>query len=193
MRETRSGSWTPGLTEAEQDTLFAIAEDTLTWSTEGGAGRFDFTTYSLTPRLKTEMATFVTLKLDGALRGCIGTLEPVAPLYRSIHEHAIHAALHDTRFAPVTAAERPRLDVHLSILSPMTPIETAELFQPGAHGIVLQRGIHRAVFLPEVAVEQNWSREETLDNLSMKAGLPPAAWRSGAHFEIFSSVALSRE
>lgn len=191
MKEHRSGTWTPGLSEAEKTTLFAIARDTLKWCVAGGRGRFDFTPYTLTPLMKTNMATFVTLKIRGQLRGCIGSLAPEDALYMSVHENAINAALHDPRFDPVQPAELPRIEVDVSVLSPIRDILSITEFKIGQQGIIMEKGLHRAVYLPEVATEQGWTVEETLSSLSMKAGLPPNAWRDGARFKVFESVVLS--
>jgi AmmeMemoRadiSam system protein A len=180
----------PGLNEAEKTTLFAIARDTLKWCVEGGKGAFDFGRYTVTPLMKTGMATFVTLKIQGGLRGCIGSLAPVAPLYRSVHENAANAALHDPRFAPVRPAELGLIEVDVSILSPIRVLPSIAEFKVGQQGIILEKGGYRAVYLPEVASEQGWTVEETLSSLSMKAGLPPDAWREGARFKVFESVVL---
>jgi AmmeMemoRadiSam system protein A len=190
-KEHRSGSWTPGLSEAERTTLLSIARDTLKWCVAGGHGPFDFTPYTLTPLMKTNMATFVTLKIRGQLRGCIGALVPVDALYKSVHENAINAALNDSRFGPVRPAELPRIEVDVSVLSPICDITSIAEFKIGQQGIILEKGFRRAVYLPEVATEQGWTVEETLSSLSMKAGLPPDAWRGGARFKVFESVVLS--
>jgi len=80
MKEIRSGAWSPELSEAEQETLFVIACDTLEWCVGGRTGAFSLDRYGMTETLRRPMATFVTLNLDGHLRGCIGSLAPVAPL-----------------------------------------------------------------------------------------------------------------
>jgi AmmeMemoRadiSam system protein A len=190
ITEHASGEWTPGLTDAERETLFSIGVDTLDWCVRGSAGEFDWSGYELTGPLRVEMATFVTLNLGGFLRGCIGSLVPVAELCHSVHDNAVQAALRDPRFPAVTLDELPRLDVHLSLLSPMVPIAAIDEFHIGEHGIILTKGHARAVYLPEVAVEQGWGVAETLTSLSQKAGLAPDAWRDGASFEVFSSVVL---
>lgn len=193
IKEHCSGAWTPGLSADEQAVLFAIVEDTLHWGVKGGGrGEFDFKKYTLTEKLRQPVATFVTLKERGMLRGCIGSLAPVAPLYQSVHDNAISAALQDYRFHPVAPHELPLLEVHISVLSPIREIKTLDEFKLGEHGIILEKGGSRAVYLPEVAIEQKWTRDETLDSLSEKAGLSPGAWRSGARFKVFSSVVLSR-
>ena len=86
------------------------------------------------------------------------------------------------------AAELKDLEVEVSVLTPPRPIASWEEFRVGEHGIILSKGGRRAVFLPEVAVEQGWTREETLSHLARKAGLPADAWREGASFAVFTST-----
>lgn len=191
--EHKGGEWSAGLSEAERATLFAIAKDTLDWAVNRKRGDFDFSAYALTDKLEADTATFVTLKINGRLRGCIGSLAPVEPLCQSVHDNAIQAALHDPRFPPVAPSELSRLTVDVSILSPMRDIASWRDFKIGPHGIILAKGGRRAVYLPEVAVEQGWTVEETLSSLSEKAGLPPDAWREGARFQVFESVVLAEE
>ena len=200
ISEHRSGVWTPGLTDQEKATLFALAKDTLAWCVSGATaamnkkkGPFPIESYTITPKLKAHTATFVTLKIRGDLRGCIGSLAPVEPLYLSVHHNAINAAMHDPRFSPVQSAELADITVDVSILSPIRDIPNLDAFKLGQHGIILSKGMARAVFLPEVATEQGWTKEETLAYLSQKAGLSADAWRKGAQFQVFESVVLSRE
>ena len=200
ISEHRSGAWSPGLTDAEKATLFALAKDTLAWCVNGAAGAinkkkgtFPIESYTITPKLKAHTATFVTLKIRGDLRGCIGSLAPVEPLYLSVHHNAVNAAMHDPRFSPVQSAELPGITVDVSILSPIRDIPNLDAFKLGQHGIILGKGAARAVFLPEVATEQGWTKEETLSYLSQKAGLAADAWRQGAQFQVFESVVLSLE
>ena len=193
MIEHKSGSWSPDLSEQEQNTLFTIAEDSLSWCVSGKRGEFDFSKYELTAKLEVETATFVTLKQRKDLRGCIGTLVPVAPLYQSIHDNAVNAAIYDHRFTPVTERELPELEVHLSVLSPITEIRSIDDFNIGEHGIIIEKGRYSAVFLPEVAIEQHWTKTDTLEALSQKAGLDRDGWKEDTKYKIFSSVALSKE
>ncbi len=192
VKEIRSGEWSPKLTDQEKETLFAIATDTLNWCVAGRKGTFDKDSYVLTDTLKASMATFVTLKIGGRLRGCIGSLAPAAPLYESVHDNAVNASLSDYRFRPVNAEELKQIDVHISILSPIVDIASIDEFKLGEHGIILRKGMNRAVYLPEVAVEQKWTVDETLSSLSQKAGMPADAWREGTTFQVFSSVVLEK-
>lgn len=193
VKEQRSGAWSPGLSGIEKETLFLIAEDTLDWCVSGCGGRFDFSGYDLTEKLKQKTGTFVTLKNGGMLRGCIGSLVPVEPLYKSVHNNAVNAALKDTRFLPVGRDERSGLELHISILSPIEVIPDIQGFRLGEHGIIIEKAGRCAVYLPEVAMEQGWTVEQTMESLCLKAGLPPDGWKSGARFSVFSSAVLSAE
>ncbi len=192
IKEHKSGKWSPGLTDDEKKTLFAIVEDTLQWCVNGGSGKFSFDKYVITEKMRGRTATFVTLKIGGMLRGCIGSLQPVDTMFESVHDNAINAALRDPRFRPVSSKELPRLEVHISLLSPITPVASTAEFNIGEHGIIIEKGMYRAVYLPEVAVEQGWTKEQTLASLSEKAGMNSDGWKSGAKFKVFSSVGLSR-
>lgn len=143
---------------------------------------------ALPERLKSPAGAFVTLKRHGDLRGCIGYIRGVKPLYQAVLENGINAAKNDYRFNPVEPKELEGLDVEVSVLSPLTPIASWDEFKVGEQGITLTKDGHAAVFLPEVATEQGWDREQTLTNLARKAGLPADAWRQGASFEVFTST-----
>ncbi len=137
-------------------------------------------------------AAFVTLKKGGALRGCIGHVMPVEELWRSIRDNAVSAALYDGRFTPVNSLELSGLELDISVLTVPEPIKGLDSYDVGRHGIILELGGARALFLPQVAREQNWDMETTLTHLSMKAGLPPGAWRSPeAKFQVFEAQVFS--
>jgi AmmeMemoRadiSam system protein A len=137
--------------------------------------------------LKTPAGAFVTLRQDGRLRGCIGYILPRRPLYRAVLENGVNAAQNDHRFRPVTPEELDGLTIEVSVLTPPRPIASYLDFRVGKQGIVLSKEGRQAVFLPEVALEQGWTREQTLSNLSRKAGLPPSAWREGAFLQVFEN------
>ncbi|MGR8998228.1 MAG: AmmeMemoRadiSam system protein A [Gammaproteobacteria bacterium] len=126
-------------------------------------------------------ATFVTLRKQGQLRGCIGMLEAVRPLAEDIAENAYSAAFKDSRFPPLEADELSELEIHLSILTPAEPVSfTSELdlltqLQPGIDGLILQEGRRRGTFLPSVW-EQLPDPEQFLRHLKQKAGLAPDYW-----------------
>jgi AmmeMemoRadiSam system protein A len=130
----------------------------------------------------------VTLKKAGDLRGCIGHIEAVEPLWQDIRDNAVAAALYDRRFTPVQAAELASLELEVSILTPLTAVAGPAGFEVGRHGVVLSQSGRRAVFLPQVAPEQGWDRDTTLNHLARKAGLLEDAWRQpGARFEVFEA------
>jgi len=176
---------------ADMELLHRLACRTLHLAVHRGAGAVDperlATELTVPPRLREHSGAFVTLKKHHRLRGCIGTIAPVKRLHRAVVDNAVHAALHDRRFSPVTPDELTGMDVEVSVLSPPRPIPAYTDFQVGRHGIVLSKHGRRAVYLPEVASEQGWTREETLAHLSRKAGLPQDAWRGGASFEVFTT------
>jgi AmmeMemoRadiSam system protein A len=101
---------------------------------------------------------------------------------------ALQAAFEDPRFRKVTLEEVPKLEIEISVLTPMTPVSGPEEIVVGRDGVLLQKGGRSAVFLPQVAPEQGWGRDEMLDNLSQKAGLSAKAWREGTRFSTFQAL-----
>ncbi len=134
------------------------------------------------PALLVPAATFVTLKIAGQLRGCIGNLEPAGPLWQGICDNAINAACNDYRFSPLTPEELSAVHLDISILSQPRPLEyrdSAELpvkLRPGIDGVILRDGRHSATFLPQVW-QQLATPEQFLEHLCLKAGLPREIWR----------------
>jgi AmmeMemoRadiSam system protein A len=102
-------------------------------------------------------------------------------------------AAQDPRFPRLEAGELDDLDVEVSILSPSHPVPGPEAITIGTHGIILSKGGHRALFLPQVATEQGWDLETTLDYLARKAGMPADGWRRGAGFEVFTAQVFAEE
>jgi AmmeMemoRadiSam system protein B/AmmeMemoRadiSam system protein A len=142
-----------------------------------------FSPAALEPR-----GVFVTLKKRGNLRGCIGRMTPDRPLAALVGAMALQAAFEDPRFSPVTMKELPDLEIEISVLTPMQPVSGPGAIVVGRDGVLLQKGKRSAVFLPQVAPEQGWGRDEMLDHLAMKAGLPSGAWREGAQFSTFQAL-----
>ncbi|MDQ7798140.1 MAG: AmmeMemoRadiSam system protein A [Candidatus Edwardsbacteria bacterium] len=163
------------LTAEEKRELFRIAHQSIEAEVKGkDAPKFK----PLTARLAELRGVFVTLKEGGNLRGCIGYIEGIRPLYQAVAEMAVAAATGDPRFPPVTTRELPELEYEISVLTPKRQIDSPEEFMVGKHGIIVQRGGRSGVFLPQVAAEEGWTREETLSYLCLhKAGLPANAWK----------------
>jgi len=144
-----------------------------------------------TPLRRELRGVFVTLKKRGNLRGCIGRMVPDRPLAELVGTVALESALEDPRFNPVTLRELPDLEIEISVLTPMQRVAGPAEIVVGTDGVMLQKGGRSAVFLPQVATEQGWSRDEMLDHLSMKAGLPAGAWRDKAVFLTFQAIVFS--
>lgn len=134
---------------------------------------------------------FVTLKINGRLRGCIGEIFPSREIWKVIREQAYNAAFQDPRFMPLDSEEAEELEIEISVLSQPRTVESPEEIEIGRHGIVLNKHGLSAVFLPQVAPEQGWSRDETLTQLAEKAGLPSDAWKKGATFMVFEAQIFS--
>lgn len=132
-------------------------------------------------------AAFVSLHVDGVLRGCMGSLEAEQPLYLDVIDNALNAGFRDPRFPPLQAAELARLGLEVSVLSALRPLAEPTHFEVGRHGLLLRRGQQRAVYLPQVATEQGWDRQTTFEHLCRKANLPAGAWRQGATFQVFEA------
>jgi len=123
--------------------------------------------------LKQKRGVFVTLKKNGQLRGCIGSFFPQKPLYQLVQEMAIAAAVNDHRFPPLQYNELEDIKIEISVLSPLRRVSSPEEIELGKHGVYLKYGARTATFLPQVATETGWSREEFLSQLcAQKAGLP---------------------
>lgn len=163
-----------------RDQLLNTAKDSINFGLEENVAlpislnRFD-------PILQQKRATFVTLHLDGALRGCIGTLEAYQPLIVDVADNAFNAAFRDTRFSAVTCKEVPKLHYHISILTPSSPIHfTSEddllrQIRPKIDGLIIQDGPRRGTFLPSVW-EQLPDTKSFFTHLKLKAGLSPNHW-----------------
>jgi MEMO1 family protein len=121
------------------------------------------------------------------LRGCIGSIYASKPLYKAVQENAISSACRDHRFMPVSADELTELELELSILSPPRRVDSWQDIVVGRDGVILSKGRHQAVFLPQVALEWNWSRNEMLSQLALKAGLRADDWQEGANFDVFQA------
>ena len=138
---------------------------------------------------------FVTLKLHGALRGCLGTLESGGALAADVARCAADAASEDPRFPALTATELADTTLEISVLTPLEAIASDVLrggrldqaLTIGVHGVVVERGPRRGLLLPQVATERGWDPEEFLRQTCVKAGLPPGAWEGDARVFRFTA------
>jgi AmmeMemoRadiSam system protein B/AmmeMemoRadiSam system protein A len=152
-----------------------FAESTLGATADAPAGAF-VTVHNLGERARQE----------GRLRACMGVIEARQPMVDAVVQAAVSAA-HDPRFPPLAAAELDEVELEVSILSPTHEVAGPDSIEVGTHGVVLSKGRRRAVFLPQVAVEQGWDRDTMLDHLARKAGMSTDGWREGAIFEVFTA------
>lgn len=147
------------------------------------------------PTLQQPLGAFVTLKENGQLRGCIGQFEPSEPLYKIVTQMAVAAASQDPRFSPVSTDELGQLTYEISVLSPLRKVGTADEITLGKHGVQVSKGVHHGVFLPQVATETGWSKEEFLSELcSQKAGLSRDCWKDpDVKLQVFTADVFSEE
>ena len=175
------------LSEKDRDDLLALARRTI----ESKVYRTPYeqpNSDNFSDTLRSRCGAFVTLHINGHLRGCIGHLVGDYPLYKMVEEMAISAAMHDPRFYPVAPEELVLLDIEISVLSPMHKISDTSEIVLGKHGILIQQGHNSGVFLPQVATETGWTLDEYLGHCSLdKAGLPWDGYKM-ADIYIFTAV-----
>lgn len=175
------------LTLEEQNTLLRLARQALESSVKGEA-LLPLDPSTLPPRLREQGASFVTLTIGGALRGCIGALEPYQSLAQDVREHAVAAAQEDPRFPAVSAPELDRIQIEVSRLTRPVPLpyrdadDLLSRLRPHVDGVILRDAFRRATFLPQV-----WEKipdpAEFLSNLCYKMGAEPDLWRK-KHLEV---------
>jgi len=129
------------------------------------------------PMLYKNLGAFVTLRINSELRGCIGYMREDMPLCEVVGTMAIQSAFNDLRFYPLTLDEFHKCEIEISVLTPAKPINNYTEIVLGKDGVIIKKNGKQAVFLPQVAAEMNWSREELLENLCRKAGLLPDDWK----------------
>jgi MEMO1 family protein len=183
------------LNAAERAFLLKLARETLREKLEQDRTPSvdSFPTGVSAEKMRTICGVFVTLEREGRLRGCIGSIEGHEPLCDGVIRNALNAALEDPRFPPVERAELVDLHIEISVLTPLREVAGPQEIEVGRHGVVLERGGHRAVFLPQVAPEQGWDRDTMLTQLARKAELPGDAWREGAKFKVFEALVFEEE
>ena len=168
------------LNDQDKQTLLAVAQESIQNGLRNG-NPASITSSDYSAELQETRATFVTLTINGELRGCIGTLNAYQALVKDVAEHAYAAAFQDPRFTALTQNEFPHLHYHISILSPTEPVEfeseqdLLEKIRPGIDGLVMEEGQHRGTFLPSVW-ESLPDRHSFLQHLKNKAGLPKNYW-----------------
>jgi AmmeMemoRadiSam system protein B/AmmeMemoRadiSam system protein A len=146
-----------------------------------------------TPLLAEKRGAFVTLTKDGSLRGCIGHIRGIEPLYLSVSHMAVAAATEDPRFNPVSPGELDHLAIEVSVLTPFEKISDPDEIEVGRDGIYLEKGHNHGLLLPQVATDYGWDRYEFLDHTCRKAGLGPGCWKEGATIYKFSAQIFNED
>ena len=176
------------LSQEERDLLLKLARDTI----EGLLKKRGRPLPEDVPkRLYEKRGAFVTLKVDGQLRGCIGYPLPYKPLVETVIEMALAAATKDHRFPPIKAKELGRLKIEISALTIPQPIQDIKEIEVGRHGIIISKGIDRGLLLPQVPTEYGWNLDTYLRHGCLKAGLDEDEWRKGAKLEVFEAQVFS--
>ena len=175
------------LTSTERASLLRFARDTIAAHLHGSApppsvGLSDPAAHS---------GAFVTLHAHGELRGCIGHPGSSQPLDQVVGVCAVAAATEDPRFPSLTAAELPGVEIEISVLTPIRPVDAVHEIEVGRDGLVVQEGFRRGLLLPQVAAERGWDRDTFLSHTCLKAGLKPDAWRTGARISRFQAEVFS--
>ncbi len=169
------------LTQEEKQTLLRLAREALRQGVSGRAMP-SMKMEALTPTLRADGASFVTLTIGGQLRGCIGALEPYQPLAADVCEHAVAAALEDPRFPPVSPKEVDSIEIEISRLTFPKDLVYSDAddllshLRPHTDGVIIRDGFRRATFLPQVW-DKIPDKAEFMDNLCYKMGEPPETWR----------------
>ena len=172
------------LTDNEKTILLSTAMESIASQLEERQGIYPHTT----DKLETPLGSFITLHIDGKLRGCIGHMLPLNALIEDVKTLARESAFHDPRFPGLNIKELKLIDIEISVLSPLEN-SSAEDVVVGKHGIIMKNGYNSGVLLPQVPVEQGWDREEFLTQTCYKAGMNGDCWKDpGTQIETFTAV-----
>jgi len=156
------------LSHEQRARLLSVARESLRHAVGKGPAP-DLTTDD--PDLTRDSGAFVTLEMDGHLRGCIGYIEAIAPLIETVARMARAAALEDPRFDPVDASDEPRITIEISVMSPLVKVASLSEVVVGRDGLMIRAVGRSGVFLPQVPVEWRWNKQQYLEELGVKAGL----------------------
>lgn len=180
------------LSEQEKQTLLKIARQTLNdYIKKGKVPNLD--NFNITENLKKNLGAFVTLKINNKLRGCIGRFMPNIALWKVVQQMTIASATQDSRFNPVTENEVDKINIEISVLTPLQKINSPEEIQIGRDGIYIRKGAMSGTLLPQVATENNWSKLEFLQYCSKyKAGLGKDGWKDAEIF-IYQAIVFEEK
>jgi len=174
-----------GLSEAERSALLRIARDAMEAAVCNKKYQPAVPKYS---KLEKPCGAFVTLREKEELRGCIGYIEAHLPLFETVAQTAMKAAMCDPRFESVTQDELKNIDVEISVLSPLRKIKSTDEIVVGKHGLLIEKGYYHGLLLPQVATENNWDKEKFLEYTCMKAGLDTGCYKkAGVTIYVFTA------
>lgn len=176
------------LSDDHRKTLLRIARQSIAAVLGGRAP--EWKAHDFDEVLRRPAGAFVTLKThEGDLRGCIGSIQAVEPLYKAVASSAISAAFRDPRFPPLRAGELEHLELEISVMGPIEVVTNIEDIVIDRDGLIISRGRNAGLLLPQVATEYGWDRQTLLQQTCMKAGLPRDAWRADdCRIQKFSAV-----
>jgi AmmeMemoRadiSam system protein B/AmmeMemoRadiSam system protein A len=180
------GLYESPLTSPERKELLDLARMTIkSYVTQGKTPEINIKD----KRLRANGATFVTIKTEkGMLRGCMGNIKPIMPLYSSVIENAVSACARDPRFHPLTPGELDDIEVEVTVLSPLEPLKDTESIEIGRHGLYIVKDNRSGLLLPQVPVESGWDRETFLKQVSKKAGLPQDSWKEANLYRFTADI-----
>jgi MEMO1 family protein len=181
----------PGLSSQQRESLLALARSAI--AGELGGSATPAASPAQDPTLERKAGAFVTLTLDGELRGCIGHMSADQPLSQIVPEMARAAAFSDPRFPALTLEELEKARLEISVLSPLRRITDTEQIRVGTHGLMINQGGAQGVFLPQVPTEQGWDRGQYLENLCGKAGLMSGCWKQNTALYTFTAEVFGEE
>jgi hypothetical protein len=185
LRNEKESGTTSHLSDGEKKQLLTIARQSIeTYLKHGKLPEFDASGVLAKPG-----AAFVTLKKGGQLRGCIGQTVAGMPLYKTVSTCAVHSALDDPRFPAVSLDEVDQLEIEISVLTPLEPLESFDSLQIGRDGLMITKGNYHGLLLPQVATEYGWNPTQFLEYTCQKAGLPKDAYKMpGATIYRFQAI-----
>lgn len=178
------------LNSTEKKLLLQLAREAITATVQTGKLKLQQVTDN---KLLVPRGCFVTIKRQGALRGCIGNFSSDKPLCLLVQEMAASAATRDPRFYPMKEKDLAEFQLEISVLSPLNKIASPEEVVVGKHGLYLEKNFSRGVLLPQVAVEHNWDRETFLNQTALKAGLKKEDWKEGADLYVFTAEVFAEK
>lgn len=201
LPEAKKNTEKPGdtpmnLSNKEKKTLLAIARQTLENHFKGNYKVLKEVenSFPITPSLKEKTGVFVTLRKQGDLRGCIGSIIGMEPLWQGVRDNVLKSAFQDPRFPPLRETELNKVEIEISVMTPLQKIDDYKKIRLGTDGVIIRKDYYQAVYLPQVATETGWNLDQFLGHLCQKAGLPANAYRSGGmQFHIFQALVFEEK